>query len=83
MKTKLRNLGTSRGVVIPKPFLEQMGIGADEEVELVLTGDRLTITRPRRVREGWADGSPIELTDEDVSWINGMEDLVLSEEWSW
>ncbi|MGQ0815513.1 MAG: AbrB/MazE/SpoVT family DNA-binding domain-containing protein [Gemmatimonadota bacterium] len=51
MKAKLVRIGNSRGLRIPKPVLEQVGLG--DEVEMVVEDERLIISAARRRREGW------------------------------
>ena len=53
MKTKLVRIGNSRGVRIPKPIIEQCGLG--ETVELRVESDCLIISPGRRPRQGWED----------------------------
>jgi antitoxin MazE len=55
MKTTLRSLGNSKGVIIPKPVLAQMGF--EDEVEMVIEGDALVIRRPKKTRAGWAEAA--------------------------
>jgi antitoxin MazE len=55
MKTTLRSLGNSKGVIIPKPVLAQMGF--EDEVEMVIEGDALVIRRPKKPRAGWAEAA--------------------------
>ena len=49
--TRLTSIGNSQGVRIPKPLLQQSGLGPD--VELVVDGDRIVIRPARRPRESW------------------------------
>jgi antitoxin MazE len=51
MRTKLVRIGNSRGVRIPKTFIEQCGLG--ETVELQVENDCLIISPERRPRQGW------------------------------
>jgi antitoxin MazE len=53
MKARIVRIGNSQGIRIPKPLLEQAGLG--EEVELHVEGSRLVIESARRPRAGWAD----------------------------
>jgi len=52
MKTRIVRIGNSRGVRIPKPLLEQAGLGGD--VQIRVEGRRLVIEPARRPRAGWA-----------------------------
>jgi antitoxin MazE len=56
MRTQLRPVGNSSAVIIPKPFLAQLGVGPGAELEMVLEGDRVVISVVRpHPREGWAE----------------------------
>lgn len=51
MKTILIPIGNSRGVRIPKPFIEQCGLG--EAVEMDVRDSMILIHSPRQPRAGW------------------------------
>lgn len=51
MRTELVRIGNSRGVRIPKPLIEQCGLG--DTVELRVENDCLVISPERRPRQGW------------------------------
>jgi len=53
MKTTLIPIGNSRGVRIPKPFIEQCGL--IEQVEMDVRDCMIIIHAPRKPRTGWAD----------------------------
>lgn len=56
MRTAIRRLGNSQGIIIPKPLLAQAGL--DDEADLVLEGNALVLRRPRKpARAGWAEAS--------------------------
>ncbi len=71
-KTHLVRIGNSRGVRIPKIWLEQLDL--DEEVEMTVQADRLVIRSARRPRQDWddqframherGDDRPVEKTSE-------------------
>jgi antitoxin MazE len=63
MKTTIRRMGNSHGVLIPKPILTQL------QVE----GNALVLRRPqKRARTGWADASRSLAA-------SGDDDLVMGE----
>ena len=69
MKTSIRRLGNSRGVIIPKPMLLQLGLEA--EAELTLENDAIVIRRPRQApREGWAEACRLIAAagPQDLAW---------------
>lgn len=56
MKTTIRRMGNSQGVLIPKPVLAQLGL--EKEVEMEVENDTIVLRRPRaKAREGWAEAS--------------------------
>lgn len=57
MKTSIRKMGNSQGVLIPKPFLAQAGLDMGE-VDIEVENNAIVIRRPqKKVREGWAEAS--------------------------
>jgi antitoxin MazE len=83
MKTELVRIGNSRGVRIPKPFIEQCGLG--ETVELRVRNDCLIISPERQPRQGWGEAfrasgpaAPDELLLETTE-TNEFD----REEWRW
>lgn len=82
MKVTLRKMGNSRGVIIPKPLLQQTGLS--DELELTVEGESIILSKARNhPRENWAaaslsiaetgDDQPVwpEFTnedDEDLTW---------------
>ena len=56
MKTTIRRMGNSQGVIIPKPLLAQVGLV--DEAELVVEKGSIVLRKPsRKVRAGWAEAS--------------------------
>jgi antitoxin MazE len=51
MKARIVRIGNSRGIRIPKPLIEQTGLGDD--VEIVVHGNALVISPVARPRAGW------------------------------
>ena len=70
MQIKIRKMGNSQGIIIPKPILQQSGL--TDEVELRLDGDRIILSRPNKPnpREGWAEASRriAEAGDDELVW---------------
>jgi antitoxin MazE len=52
MKTHIVRIGNSKGVRIPKPLLEQTGLGG--EVEITAEDGSLVIRPVKKPRDGWA-----------------------------
>jgi antitoxin MazE len=82
MKARIVQVGNSRGVRLPKPLLEQAGLG--EEVEIHAEPGRIIIESARRPRSGWAEAAR--------TMAEGGDDVLLDEptptefdeaEWKW
>lgn len=56
MLTTIRRLGNSRGILIPKPLLEQAGLVG--QAEILVDGNTLVLRKPRKApRQGWAEAA--------------------------
>lgn len=55
VKTRLIRIGNSRGVRLPKPVIEQAGLG--EDVQLEVQGSTVVIRALRSTRAGWAEAA--------------------------
>jgi antitoxin MazE len=54
LQITIRQIGNSKGVVIPKAILEQVGL--NDAVEMSVEGERLVLSKPKnQVRINWAD----------------------------
>lgn len=69
MRTSIRKMGNSQGIIIPKPLLAQIGL--EHEAEMAVENDAIVIRKPRqRVRDGWAEASQVIVTsgDDALGW---------------
>ncbi|HME81979.1 MAG TPA: AbrB/MazE/SpoVT family DNA-binding domain-containing protein [Candidatus Eremiobacteraceae bacterium] len=56
MRAKIRRIGNSQGVILPKPIISQLDLGP--EVEMDVEGDALVLRKARKnVRRGWAEAA--------------------------
>lgn len=56
IQTTIRSIGNSRGVVIPKPLLVQLGLTT--KADMTIEGDALVLRRPAIAhRDGWAEAA--------------------------
>ena len=85
MKTRIVQIGNSRGIRIPKVMLEQSGLG--EEVELKVKKEGIIITPIKKARAGWseafrqmAQNKDDQLLYPDILANAGRWD---EEEWTW
>ena len=54
----IRQIGNSQGVVIPKPFLVQLGLNSKAGAEMTIEGGALVLRPPASpVRAGWAEAA--------------------------
>lgn len=84
MKARIVRIGNSQGIRIPKPLLEQSGLG--EEVELEVQHHQIIIRSAERPRQGWeaafrsmAEHGDDALLDPDVVSSSEWDE----EEWEW
>jgi len=78
MRTTLRKIGNSRGVLIPAALLAECGIV--DEIDLLLEGSKIVIERYQPSRAGWYDGYRVEA--DDAAW-EGLSPEADSDEWEW
>lgn len=76
MRTALRRIGNSQGVLIPAPLLAECGI--KDEIELHLEGGKIVIEPVRPTRAGWFDRYR---ADEDVDAWGDLSPEADSGEW--
>jgi antitoxin MazE len=79
MRTTVRKVGNSRGVLIPAAFLAECKVGA--EIELRQEGGRIIIETVKEPRAGWFDGYHAE--EDADAWEVLVETPAESEEWQW
>ena len=82
MKSALRKIGNSTGLVVPKPLLDELGLAAGREVEVSVVDQRIMLdfaSKPHP-RAGWAEAMD-DLLDEplDGEWL----DLPMDEDSVW
>ena len=79
MKTVLRKIGNSRGILIPAKLLAACGI--EDEIELTLDGKRIVIERMHTPRADWFDNYDPE--NDDDAWADLVETHSETSEWQW
>jgi len=78
MRTSLRKVGNSRGIIIPAALLAACEMG--DEVEIRLEGKTLLIVPIKAPRTGWFDGYKPEADAEPLAPLPVDEG---DEEWVW
>ena len=80
MRVIIRNIGNSRGVIIPAAFLLEAGL--QNEVEMVLKDHTIVIERIKNEpRKGWFEGYQVE-ADENA-WGDFVSLPSEDSEWEW
>ncbi len=58
MQIAIRNIGNSRGVVLPKAMLAQAGLDGVSVAAVAIEGDTIVLRKPAKAaREGWAQAA--------------------------
>jgi antitoxin MazE len=58
MHVTIRNIGNSKGVVLPKPLLAQVGLEDEAGAEMTIERGAIVLRKPvRPPRAGWADAA--------------------------
>ena len=78
MRTSLRKVGNSRGVIIPAAMLVACELG--QEVELRVVGKSLVIEAVKTLRSQWFDGYQPEADADLLATLPADED---DAEWVW
>ena len=82
IKTRLVQIGNSRGVRLPKPIIEEAGL--DDEVELQVRGGAIIIKPLRAPRSGWEEAArALRESGGDVLLDPPTPTRFDEEEWEW
>ena len=83
MKTRIVQIGNSRGVRIPKQLLEQTGLNG--EVEIQAAKNRIVIFRLAKPRAGWAEAARelAEAGEDQLLDDGGPPPKFDEEQWEW
>ena len=72
MKTAIRRMGNSHGIIIPKPLLAELGVGPDDPVDIRVKKGRIVIEPiKKQPRASWArESKAIHAAGEDkLTWL--------------
>jgi antitoxin MazE len=82
MKTRIVRIGNSQGVRLPRPLLEEAGLG--EDVVLRAGPGRIVIEAARAPRAGWAEAAKaMHAAGEDRLLDAPTATRFEAEEWEW
>lgn len=82
MRTKIVRIGNSKGIRIPKPVIQQVGLV--EDVELEVRDGEIVISPAGRPRVGWAEAAQaLSVHGEDMILDKPTPTSFDQEEWEW
>jgi len=82
MRLELTRIGNSRGIRIPKPLIEQCGLG--DAVEVRVTPEGLVIAPHRASRRGWREAFAASHPESQELLLDGVSQNAFDgEEWKW
>ena len=79
MKSTLRQIGNSRGIIIPAPLLAECEI--EDEIELTVDNGRLVMSPIKPARTGWFDNYKPE--QDEAVWAEMTDTPKEQEDWQW
>ena len=79
MQTALRQIGNSRGVIIPAPIIEQLNL--DQPIEMLVQDGALLIKPSENPRAGWFEG--YDPLNDDQPLANMVDLETEQEDWTW
>jgi antitoxin MazE len=82
LHVSVRAIGNSRGVVIPKMLLKQLGV--EGEMDMELEGEKIILTKPKNtVRQNWANDAKAIALAGDNKLITGDFNNENDGDWAW
>jgi antitoxin MazE len=81
MRLELTRIGNSRGIRIPKPVIEQCGLG--DIVEVRVTPEGLVIAPHRAPRHGWKGAFAAHPAESEMLLDRVPQNEFDSKEWKW
>jgi antitoxin MazE len=81
IQVPLTRIGNSRRIRIPKPLIEQCGLG--DEVELRVTDHGLVVAPHRPIRSGWKEAFRAEKSAGKSLLLSEIPTAFDGEDWEW
>jgi antitoxin MazE len=82
MKTRLIRIGNSRGIRLPKPIIDELGL--TDEVVMELRADSLVIRPSLAARSGWAEAAEGLASDGEARLLDPPAATRFEDrEWTW
>ena len=85
MRTALRKMGNSAGMIVPKAILSELGSEIGEDFEISIEGGRIVAAPVRAgVRAGWAEAAALIGTEPDPAAEEWLDlDNEADADWTW
>jgi antitoxin MazE len=86
MKSNIRKIGNSKGVVIPPAFLLELNLDKDSDIEIELSKDGILIKPSTNPRESWEEMFVKAINNGDLpenDFSAGISNEFDETEWSW
>lgn len=82
MNVVIREIGNSKGIIIPASVLKEAGIG--KVVDMCVEDDCIIVKAAKDPRAGWLEAIQKDPPEENESvFMDGIEDADLVEDWTW
>jgi len=86
IKSYIRKIGNSKGIVIPPAFLAEFKLEKDSDVEIELRRDGILIKPAGNPRAGWEQRfleAAGQLEETEGNYFEGISNAFDEEEWTW
>lgn len=89
MRSSVRKIGNSAGVILPKPFLAGIGAEAGDAVDVTMEDDRIIIVAApkKHPRDGWEEDAKrigaLGLSEEEREWLDAPLSADADEDLEW
>ena len=86
MRSSIKKIGNSRGVIIPPAFLSQFNLDKNSDINIEMKQEGILISPSVNPRENWeaAFKNAIEQEEEHESdYFNGLSNEFDETEWTW
>lgn len=83
MRTTIRKIGNSSGIIIHKVMLEALKIEEKDELELSIQDGKIMISKAKEPRKNWKEQFLSAGSTEDESIEMDFQNQFDGEEWTW
>ncbi len=84
MQTSIKRMGNSAAVLLPKPVLAHLRVGAGDTLEMDLQEGRVILSPARRnPREGWAEAARALAASGEAAVAWPELDVDFDPDWTW